>query len=53
MTEGGYLPHVAVTSLSLSLGDINPNTGMPTLAGPYAPNAKQPDHGGQLPIPTR
>ena len=37
--EGGYLPHVAVTSLSLSLGDINPNTGMPTLAGPYAPNA--------------
>ena len=37
--EGGYLPHVAVTSLSLSLGDINPNTGMPTLDGPYAPNA--------------
>ncbi len=39
VVEGGYLPHVAVTSLSLSLGDINPNTGMPTLDGPYAPNA--------------
>ena len=39
MTEGGNLPHVAVTSLSLSLGNIDPNTGMPTLAGPYAPNA--------------
>ncbi len=39
MTEGGDLPHVAVTSLSLSLGDINSATGMPTLAGPYAPNA--------------
>ena len=38
VVEGGYLPHVSVTSLSLSLGDINPNTGMPTLDGPYAPN---------------
>ena len=39
VVEGGYLPHVAVTSLSLSLGDIDPNTGMPTLDGPYAANA--------------
>ncbi len=39
VTEGGYLPHVAVTSLNLSLGDIDPDTGMPTLDGPYAPNA--------------
>jgi len=39
VVEGGYLPHVAVTSLSLSLGDINVNTGMPTLNGPYAPYA--------------
>ena len=29
VTEGGYLPHVAVTDLSLSLGNIDPNTGMP------------------------
>jgi large repetitive protein len=39
VTEGGYLPHVAVTSLSLSLGDINVQTGMPTLDGPDAPYA--------------
>jgi len=39
VAEGGNLPHVAVTSLSLSLGDINVATGMPTLNGPYAPNA--------------
>ena len=37
VVEGGYLPHVAVTSLSLSLGDTNVATGMPTLDGPYAP----------------
>ena len=35
--EGGYLPHVSVTSLSVSLGNIDPNTGMPNLAGPYNP----------------
>ena len=35
VTEGGYLPHVAVTSLSMSLGNIDPNTGMPDLAGPF------------------
>ena len=37
VTQGGYLPHVAVTSLSLSLGNIDPNTGMPNLAGPFDP----------------
>jgi subtilisin-like proprotein convertase family protein len=37
VSEGGYLPHVNVTSLSLSIGNIDPNTGMPELAGPYAP----------------
>ena len=37
VTEGGYLPDVNVTDLSLSLGDINTNTGMPNLAGPYEP----------------
>src|SRR5262249_12847582 len=31
------LPHVNVTSLSLSLGNIDTNTGMPNLAGPYDP----------------
>ena len=36
-SDGGNLPHVAVTSLSLSLGDIDVNTGMPNLAGPYDP----------------
>ena len=35
---GGYLPHVSVSSLSLSLGNINPNTGMPTAAGPFNPS---------------
>ena len=34
VAEGGDLPHVPVTSLSTSLGDINSSTGMPTLAGP-------------------
>ena len=34
---GGYLPHVSVSSLSLSLGNINSNTGMPTAAGPFNP----------------
>ena len=38
VAEGGNLPHVAVTSLSLSLGNIDSNTGMPNLAGPYNPN---------------
>ena len=35
LAEGGDLPHDAVTSLSLSLGNVDANTGMPTLAGPY------------------
>ena len=39
VTEGGDLPHVAVTSLSLSLGNINADTGRSTLDGPYAPSA--------------
>jgi len=38
VVEGGYLPRVSVTSLSLALGNIDPNTGMPDLAGPYNPN---------------
>ncbi len=37
VVEGGYLPHASVTSLSVSLGDISPDTGRPTLAGPDAP----------------
>ena len=37
VAEGGNLPHVAVTDLSLSLGNIDANTGMPNLAGPYDP----------------
>ena len=36
--NGGNLPHAEVTSLTSSLGNIDPNTGFPTLAGPYAPN---------------
>ena len=32
--EGGNLPHVAVTDLDLSVGNIDLNTGFPTLAGP-------------------
>ena len=35
---GGYLPYVNVTDLSFSLGNIDPNTGMPVLAGPYSPS---------------
>ena len=37
VAQGGDLSHVAVTSLSLSLGNIDANTGMPNLAGPYDP----------------
>jgi subtilisin-like proprotein convertase family protein len=37
VVAGGYLPHVNVTSLTLSLGNIDANTGMPNLAGPYDP----------------
>ena len=35
VAQGGNLPHVAVTDLSLSLGNVDKNTGMPNLAGPY------------------
>ena len=38
IVQGGYLPHVTVTSLSLSIGNIDVNTGMPNLAGPYDPS---------------
>ena len=38
IVQGGYLPHVTVTSLSLSIGNIDINTGMPNLAGPYDPS---------------
>jgi subtilisin-like proprotein convertase family protein len=37
VANGGNLPHASVTDLSLSLGNINSNTGMPDLAGPYNP----------------
>src|SRR5262249_3977962 len=37
VAAGGNLPHVAVNSLSLSLGNVDPNTGMPDTAGPYNP----------------
>ena len=35
VTQGGDLPHVPVTDLDVSLGNVNTNTGMPDLAGPY------------------
>ena len=35
VAQGGDLPHVAVTDLDMSLGNIDTNTGMPDLAGPY------------------
>ena len=35
VAEGGDLPHVNVTDLSLSQGNIAVATGMPALAGPY------------------
>ncbi len=34
VAEGGDLPHVDVSDLDVSLGNVNKNTGMPTLAGP-------------------
>ena len=34
VAKGGDLPHVAVTDLDVSLGNVDANTGMPTLAGP-------------------
>ena len=34
VTAGGYLPHVNVTSLNFSLGNIDPNTGMPNAGRP-------------------
>ena len=40
--KGAICPIVDVTSLSLSIGNIDPNTGMPNLAGPYDPNTPTP-----------
>ena len=40
--DGGDLPHVDVTDLSLSQGNISVATGMPDLAGPYNPDAPHP-----------
>jgi len=34
VAEGGDLPHVSVTDLNVSLGNVNATTGMPNLAGP-------------------
>ncbi len=34
VADGGDLPHVAVTDLDMSLGNVNANTGMPSLVGP-------------------
>ena len=39
VAQGGDLPHAAVTDLDLSLGNVDKNTGMPNLAGPYDPNS--------------
>ena len=38
LAQGGDLPHVNVTDLSLSQGNINVATGMPDLAGPDNPD---------------
>ena len=35
LSEGGNLPHVNVTDLALSQGDLATANGMPALAGPY------------------
>ena len=34
VAQGGDLPHVAITDLNVSLGNVDTNTGRPTLAGP-------------------
>src|SRR5262249_48882693 len=39
VANGGNLPHVSVTDLDLALGNVDKNTGMPNLAGPYDPNS--------------
>jgi subtilisin-like proprotein convertase family protein len=33
--DGGYLPNVLITDLDLSVGDLNPATGLPNQAGGY------------------
>ena len=42
VAEGGYLPHVGVTDLDVSLGNISVNSGMANLAGPYDPTNPSP-----------
>jgi subtilisin-like proprotein convertase family protein len=42
VSDGGDLPHVDVTDLSLSQGNIAVATGMPDLAGPYNPEDPTP-----------
>ncbi|WP_168189494.1 Ig-like domain-containing protein [Paludisphaera borealis] len=37
LAQGGYLPRTNITDLDLSLGAINPATGMPNLLGPLDP----------------
>ena len=38
VSDGGNLPHVTVTDLDLSLGNIDPNTGFAKLSGPLDPS---------------
>jgi subtilisin-like proprotein convertase family protein len=38
VSDGGNLPHVTVTDLSTSLGNIDPNTGFAKLSGPLDPS---------------
>ncbi|QEH39304.1 Proprotein convertase P-domain protein (plasmid) [Aquisphaera giovannonii] len=35
--DGGYLPHANFSDLDVALGNIDPSTGRPNLAGPYDP----------------
>ena len=44
VVEGGDLPHVDVTDLSLSQGNVAVATGMPNLAGPYNPEDPTPTY---------
>ncbi|WP_220369774.1 Ig-like domain-containing protein [Paludisphaera rhizosphaerae] len=39
VADGGLLPRTSTTDLDLSLGAIDPNTGMSNLAGPYDPTS--------------
>ncbi len=50
LAQGGHLPRVGVSDLDLSLGDVNPTTGMPNLVGPYDP-ANNPNAPAPAPDP--